>query len=216
MAPSTDKRSKKRGAPSQTGPKGKKVQLDASVPTVDKGKKRSQPVTQPVYEDVDSEDEEEEDLDEGDLDEAIEDAGEPSQIKDPNGTLDVDLTIYLSLIIFIAARASHKEQKALLDQRRASKPHSALLVEAKRAWSLARQKNLSKQERTKQINALMDIIRGKVKDIVFKHDASRIVQTAVKYGGQKERNEIAEELKGKYKELAQNKYSRVRRRLVCR
>ena len=61
----------------------------------------------------------------------------------------------------------------------------------------------------------MGIIRGKVKDIVFKHDASRIVQTAVKYGGQKERNEIAEELKGKYKELAQNKYSRVRRRTVC-
>ena len=55
----------------------------------------------------------------------------------------------------------------------------------------------------------MDIIRGKVKDIVFKHDASRIVQTVVKYGGQKERNEIAVELKGRYKELAQNKYSKV-------
>ena len=56
----------------------------------------------------------------------------------------------------------------------------------------------------------MEIIRGKVKDIVFKHDASRIVQTVVKYGGQKERNEIAEELKGKYRELAQSKYSKVR------
>ena len=49
-----------------------------------------------------------------------------------------------------------------------------------------------------------------MKDIVFKHDASRIVQTVVKYGGQKERNEIAEELKGKYRELAQSKYSKVR------
>jgi len=55
----------------------------------------------------------------------------------------------------------------------------------------------------------MDVIRGKVKEIVFKHDASRIVQTAVKHGGQKERDEIATELKGKYKELAQNKYSKV-------
>ena len=84
------------------------------------------------------------------------------------------------------------------------------MTDAKRAWTLARQKNLSKQERTKHINALMEIIRGKVKDIVFKHDASRIVQTVVKYGGQKERNEIAEELKGKHKELAQSKYSKVR------
>ena len=39
---------------------------------------------------------------------------------------------------------------------------------------------------------------------------SRIVQTAVKYGGQKERNEIAEELKGRYRDLAQSKYSKVR------
>ena len=43
----------------------------------------------------------------------------------------------------------------------------------------------------------MNVIRGKVKDIVFKHDASRIVQTVVKYGQTAERNAIAEELKGK-------------------
>lgn len=55
----------------------------------------------------------------------------------------------------------------------------------------------------------MDIIRGQVKDIVFKHDASRIVQTVVKYGGPKEREEIANELSGKYKELSQSKYSKV-------
>jgi pumilio family protein 6 len=56
----------------------------------------------------------------------------------------------------------------------------------------------------------MNVIHGRVTDVVFKHDASRIVQTAAKYGGQKERDEIAVELKGKYKELAQNKYSKVR------
>lgn len=85
-----------------------------------------------------------------------------------------------------------------------------MLTEAKHAWSLARQKNLSKEDRAKHIHTLMGIIRGKVKEIVLKHDASRIVQSVVKYGGPKERNEIAEELKGKYKELAQNKYSKVR------
>ena len=61
---------------------------------------------------------------------------------------------------------------------------------------------------------MMDAVRGKVTEIVFKHDASRIVQTIVKYGGQKERNEIAVELKGKYKELAQSKYSKVRRNII--
>lgn len=76
-------------------------------------------------------------------------------------------------------------------------------------WSLARQKNIPSAERQKHVNELMKVIRGKVKEIVFKHDASRIVQTVVKYGRQKERDEIALELKGKYEDLAQNKYSKV-------
>ena len=55
----------------------------------------------------------------------------------------------------------------------------------------------------------MGVIRGKVKEIVFKHDASRIVQTLVKHGRQAERDEVAVELKGHYRDLAQNKYSKV-------
>lgn len=108
-----------------------------------------------------------------------------------------------------ATRESHQAQRLLHQQRRAAKPHSALLDEAKRAWSLARQKNTSKEERTKHIKTLMDIVRGHVSDIVFKHDASRIIQTIVKYGGSKERNEVALELKGQYQALAQNRYSKV-------
>ncbi|KAI0353312.1 ARM repeat-containing protein [Trametes cingulata] len=200
MPSAAPKSTKKRPAASQSGPKTKKPHLEKVSES--KTKKRSQPVTAAVkdestessddefpeeLQDVEMKDEEEQD--------ELEEAGDEMEItesaKNPN-----------------AARESHKAQKALLEQRKAAKPHSALLTEAKRAWTLARQKNLSREERTKHINALMDIIRGKVKDIVFKHDASRIVQTVVKYGGQKERNEIAEELKGKYRELAQSKYSK--------
>ncbi|KAF8218254.1 armadillo-type protein [Mycena galopus ATCC 62051] len=107
-----------------------------------------------------------------------------------------------------ASREAHKTQKVLQEQRRAAKPHSTLLVDAKRVWCQANAKNVSSTDRQKHIHDLMDVIRGKVKDIVFKHDASRIVQTVVKHGRQKERDEIAAELKGKYKELAQNKYSK--------
>lgn len=107
-----------------------------------------------------------------------------------------------------AAKEAHKAQRILLDQRRAAKPHASLLHDAKRVWNLARQKNIG-TERKKHINDLMDIVRGKVKDIVFKHDASRIVQTIVRWGGPKQREEIALELKGTFKELSQNKYSKV-------
>ncbi|KAF9479209.1 ARM repeat-containing protein [Pholiota conissans] len=191
-------KSKKRAAPSQAGPKPKKTHLESAKTD----KKRSRPITQPLAaedagsdseggsDDLDDEPMLEEEADEAD--EAMDIDVKPDQRpRDPN-----------------AARESHKAQKVLQEQRRAAKPHSTLLVDAKKVWSLARQKNIPTTERQKHIKDLMNVIRGKVTDIVFKHDASRIVQTAVKYGGQKERDEIAAELKGRYKDLAQNKYSK--------
>ncbi|GJE92340.1 Pumilio and CPL domain-containing protein [Phanerochaete sordida] len=190
-----EKRKQKRTAPSE--PRAKKARLDTSSKSEEKGKKRSRPVTAPVKESDESDEEldeeawqDEPESAEGDEVAEGDEEGAP-KVKDPN-----------------AARESHKAQKALHTQRKAAKPHSELLTEAKRAWSLARQKDLKKAERTKHIAALMEVLRGRVKDIVFKHDASRIVQTVVKYGSASERNEIAEELKGRYRELAQNKYSK--------
>jgi pumilio family protein 6 len=109
----------------------------------------------------------------------------------------------------LANRDSHKAQKELLTQRRANKAHSTLLTDAKRQWALARRIDIPAPERRKDVAALMSVIRGHVREVVLKHDASRIVQTVVKYGTPAERDEIAAELKGKYKELAQNRYSKV-------
>ena len=223
MAAASEKRKAKRPAAAPAESKTKKARVESSAATTaksstDKGKKRSQPVTLPVQNTSDASSDEGSEQEFDDEDEMDVDAAEegPSQsAKDPNGAVLEDVIPGQTTdMLHSAARESHKAQRALLEQRKAAKPHSTLLAEAKRAWSLARQKNISKDERTKHINALMEVVRGKVKDIVFKHDASRIVQTIVKYGGQKERNEIAVELKGKYKDLAQNKYSKVRLALV--
>lgn len=109
-----------------------------------------------------------------------------------------------------AARISHKAQKSIYEKRRATKSHADLVAEAKRVWALASQKTLPAAERQTHVKNLMNLIRGHVSDIVFKHDASRIVQTIVKYGRKEERDEVATELKGKYRQLAQRKYSKVR------
>lgn len=222
---STTKASRKRQAPVRAGPKKtKKAHMENSekhstdVTALQRGKKRSQPVTRPIQESDDSDLEVTDEGEPGDAelaqDEHSEDEAPGSReasTKDPNGTYTVTgIDDSLTGLPSIAARESHKAQRALLNERRAAKPHSALLAEAKRAWLLAHQKNISKAEREKYLHALMDVIRGNVKDIVLKHDASRIVQTVVRYGGEKERNEVAEELKGRYRELAQSKYSKVR------
>ncbi|KAF8914491.1 armadillo-type protein [Mucidula mucida] len=191
MAAVAPKSSKKRSAPSQKGPATKKIHLDST-----QKKKRSQPVTRPApgSDDTGSDSDE---ID-GQTDDFFEGDGDAMEVDEAQKPIKDAL----------AVREAHKAQKVVQEQRRAAKPHSSLLTEAKRVWSLARQKNIPTAERQKHIHELMDVIRGKVKDIVLKHDASRIVQTVVKHGKQKERDEIAVELKGKYKELAQNKYSK--------
>ena len=131
---------------------------------------------------------------------------------------DAPLVMTFPLLRFVRLRAHwllvtknpHAAQRQITHQRRAAKPHSALLANAKNAWSRARQKAISKEKRTSHINSLMEIVRGKIQDIVLKHDASRIVQTIVKRGNQRQRDEVATELQGRFKELVENKYSKVR------
>ncbi|KAJ7916192.1 armadillo-type protein [Mycena leptocephala] len=188
------KSTKKRPAVSQGGPKPKKVHVEKPAKS---DKKRSRPVTLPARDvqsatDSEAEDDEEDQVDAMDEAEEMEQDEYPMEVTDAPQNKRTQLAIARALILPLSGPR---------EQRRAAKPHSTLLADAKRVWCLANAKNVSSTDRQKHIHDLMD-------DIVFKHDASRIVQTVVKHGRQKERDEIAAELKGKYKELAQNKYSK--------
>ncbi|KAJ7025570.1 armadillo-type protein [Mycena alexandri] len=205
------KSAKKRPAASQGGPKPKKAHVEkpaksnAEKPAGKSDKKRSRPVTLPTREAESAESDLEGDVEDEGLNAMDEDLEQDEYAMDTEDAPPTQNQIQKDPE---AARESHRAQKVLQEQRRAAKPHSTLLADAKRVWSLANAKDVSATDRQKHIQELMTIIRGHVKDIVFKHDASRIVQTVVKHGRQKERDEIAAELKGKYKELAQSKYSK--------
>ncbi|KAJ3043930.1 hypothetical protein HDV00_003970 [Rhizophlyctis rosea] len=105
-------------------------------------------------------------------------------------------------------RQSRAEQKKLLQERKAHKPNAGLIQRAKKLWEHLRQKKLKPEDRQKYMAELMEMVEGKAKDIIFKHDASRIVQCALKYGSQEQRNLIASELKGQYAEIAKAQYGR--------
>lgn len=47
-----------------------------------------------------------------------------------------------------------------------------------------------------------------MKDFVFKHDSVRVIQTAVKYANREQRRQIARELKGEYRALAESRYAK--------
>lgn len=67
---------------------------------------------------------------------------------------------------------------------------------------------MDKEERRGLVKELFEIVTGRVKDFVFKHDSVRVVQTAVKYSTIEQRRMIARELKGEFKLLAEGKYSK--------
>ena len=64
------------------------------------------------------------------------------------------------------------------------------------------------EERKQLIVELFDIITGRVKDFVLKHDSGRVIQTALKYGNLDQRKMIARELKGEYRGLAESRYAK--------
>ncbi|KAJ5995577.1 hypothetical protein N7481_002554 [Penicillium waksmanii] len=108
-----------------------------------------------------------------------------------------------------ASRESHAKQKALQLERKAAKPNADTIARSKKLWEqLRRKSHVPLEQRKKLIKELFDIITGRVKDFVFKHDSVRVVQTALKYGNLEQRKMIAQELKGSYKELAQSRYAK--------
>ena len=67
---------------------------------------------------------------------------------------------------------------------------------------------MPKDERQTLVAELFEIITGRVKDFVFKHDSVRVIQTALKYATPDQRKGIARELKGEYRALAESRYAK--------
>ncbi|KAE8348053.1 armadillo-type protein [Aspergillus coremiiformis] len=108
-----------------------------------------------------------------------------------------------------SSREAHAKQKVLLQERKAAKPNADMIQRSKQLWErLRRKSHVPLEERKKLIAELFDIITGRVRDFVFKHDSVRVIQTALKYANIEQRKQIARELKGHYNELAQSRYAK--------
>ncbi|KAL6239819.1 hypothetical protein BDW75DRAFT_67799 [Aspergillus navahoensis] len=147
--------------------------------------------------DIDAEEDEDEDEDEEEKDEVKDRKKVNSKAQEDDETKKT------------SSRESHIKQKALLQERKAAKPNADQIARSKKLWErLRRKSHVPLEERKKLIVELFDIITGRVKDFVFKHDSVRVIQTALKYANVEQRKQIAHELKGSYVELAQSKYAK--------
>ncbi|KAH9891530.1 ARM repeat-containing protein [Xylariomycetidae sp. FL2044] len=107
------------------------------------------------------------------------------------------------------SREAHQKQKQLAQERKANKPLADELQRAKKLWErLRRKSHVPKDERHKLVEELYSIATGRMKEFVLKHDAVRVVQTAIKYSTVERRKMIAKELQGTYPQLAESKYAK--------
>lgn len=107
------------------------------------------------------------------------------------------------------SREAHAKQKALAKERKNAKPNADVIERSKKLWEKLRLKShVDKEERKELVKELFEIVTGRVKDFVFKHDSVRVIQTAIKYSTMEQRRMIARELKGEFKVLSEGKYSK--------
>ncbi|PHH79561.1 hypothetical protein CDD80_4441 [Ophiocordyceps camponoti-rufipedis] len=109
----------------------------------------------------------------------------------------------------MTSREVHAKQKQLAQERKAAKPLADEVHRTKKIWERLRRKSqVPKEERQKLVKELFEIVSGRCRDFVLKHDAVRAVQTAIKYSTPEQRLQIARELEGSYAELAESRYAK--------
>lgn len=122
------------------------------------------------------------------------------------------ITVRTQFLIPSIARSSkeaHAKQKAITQERRAAKPNADSIARSMKIWErLRRKSHVPLAERKELVSELFDIVTGRVKDFVFKHDSVRVIQTALKYANIDQRKMIAKELKGEYRGLAESRYAK--------
>ena len=107
------------------------------------------------------------------------------------------------------SREAHQKQKVAREERKAGKPHADSMKRLKQIWGrLRRKSHVPLEERKALTKELYELIDGKEVEFVFKHDMVRVLQTALKYGNQEQRKGIGRAFKGRYRELAEGKYSK--------
>lgn len=101
-----------------------------------------------------------------------------------------------------------KEAKELRDSRKGQDKNFDLVSKCKSLWEVIRSKETEPKVRQESLSKLMALLKGKVKDLIFKHDSSRIIQTMLKFGNADQCLSIGNELKGCFIDLSKSKYSR--------
>jgi hypothetical protein len=76
----------------------------------------------------------------------------------------------------------------------------------KQIWNKIREKSASKETRANLVNNILQIIQNHIVEITLRHDASRIIQTVIQFGNDRQREMVLNELLPKFYEIAKSPY----------
>lgn len=104
----------------------------------------------------------------------------------------------------------HAEQRKLLAERKLQRKAGAEVERIKSLWEKLRVNKPPppKAVREKLCNEIWELSKDVIHDLVLKHDASRVVQTLVKYTTKERRDLVVRALKGNYYQLATSSYGK--------
>ncbi|KAK1089126.1 Pumilio y domain member 6 [Friedmanniomyces endolithicus] len=123
----------------------------------------------------------------------------PATTADPNKKFKLDTS----------SAEAHAKQRQQARERKAAKPHADAIQRSKKIWErLRRKSHVPAAERKELVTELFDIITGRVRDFVFKHDSVRVIQCALKYADKTQRRIIVDELRADVKALAESRYGK--------
>ncbi|XP_063151160.1 pumilio homolog 3 [Candoia aspera] len=102
-----------------------------------------------------------------------------------------------------------KKKKELKQNRQLNdKANYDIVIKGKQIWETLRRKNCDKEKRKKLLSDLQELLHGKIKNMAFAHDSTRVIQCYIQFGTEEQRQEVFEELKESFTELSKSKYSR--------
>lgn len=109
-----------------------------------------------------------------------------------------------------SSKEQHEEQRKLLKDRKNKRKSGLQVEQIKKLWEKLRVRNppLAKEVRDKLVLEIWSLCQGLLGDLVLKHDASRVVQTLIKYADRETRDAICLELKPFYYKLATSAYGK--------
>lgn len=109
-----------------------------------------------------------------------------------------------------SSKESHENQKKLLQERKKNRKSGIEVEQIKRLWEKLRVRNppVPSDVRKKLCDETWKLCEGVIGDLVLKHDASRVVQTLVKFSDKERRDKICKELEPYYYKLATSAYGK--------